>query len=95
MQRSLSYGAVALGGMLLIVLAGDVADEIDAQRLAAIINHQGPPIPARVLAKSSKSTGYRVLAGPFGDVSAANDAVKRLKMDLDIDATVIEPVRKI
>ncbi|HKZ16864.1 MAG TPA: L,D-transpeptidase family protein, partial [Geobacteraceae bacterium] len=30
------------------VLAADVRDEIDAQRIAAIINHQGPQIPARV-----------------------------------------------
>jgi len=75
------------------VLAADVRDEIDALRMAAIINHQGPPIPARVLSK--KSTGYRVIAGPFGDVGAARDAVKRLKIDLDIDGIVIEPVRKI
>ena len=77
------------------VLAGDVRDEIDAQRMAAIINHQGPPIPAQVLSKSPKNTGYRVIAGPFADVNEANNAVKRLKMDLDIDASVIEPVRKI
>jgi L,D-transpeptidase ErfK/SrfK len=77
------------------VVAGDARDEIDAQRMAAIINHQGPPIPARVLSKSSKSTGYRVIAGPFGDVSEAKDAVKRLKIDLDIDGRVIEPARKI
>jgi len=75
------------------VLAADVRDETDALRMAAIINHQGPPIPARVLSK--KSTGYRVIAGPFGDVGAARDAVKRLKIDLDIDGIVIEPVRKI
>jgi L,D-transpeptidase ErfK/SrfK len=48
-----------------------------------------------VLAKSAKSTGYRVIAGPFADVSAAKAAVKRLKMDLDIDAAVIDPVRQI
>jgi L,D-transpeptidase ErfK/SrfK len=77
------------------VLAGDERHEIDARRMAAIINHLGPPIPARVLAKSAKSTGYRVVAGPFGDVGAANAAAKRLKIDLDIDATVIEPVKKI
>src|SRR5512135_2500899 len=34
------------------VLAADVPDEIDALRLAAIINHQGPQIPARVLSKN-------------------------------------------
>ncbi|MDD2308678.1 MAG: L,D-transpeptidase family protein, partial [Desulfuromonadaceae bacterium] len=31
------------------VLAADVSDEIEALRIATIINHQGPPIPARVL----------------------------------------------
>jgi len=72
------------------VLAADLHDEIDARRLAAIINHQGPPIPARVI---SKSTGYRVIAGPFTEVSQANDAVKRLKYDLDLDGIVIEPVK--
>jgi L,D-transpeptidase ErfK/SrfK len=73
------------------VLAADVRDKIDALRIAAIINHQGPPIPARVL---SRDNGYRVIAGPFNDISEAKDAAKRLKIDLDIDAIVIEPVRK-
>jgi L,D-transpeptidase ErfK/SrfK len=73
------------------VLAADVRDEIDAQRIAAIINHQGPQIPASVL---SKSNGYRVVAGPFNDVSEAKDAAKRLKIDLDIDGILIEPVKK-
>ncbi|HEY5973339.1 MAG TPA: L,D-transpeptidase family protein [Geobacteraceae bacterium] len=77
------------------VLAGDVRDETDAQRLAAIINHQGPPIPARVLDKSAKSTGYRVIAGPFSGASEASDAVKRLKIDLGIDGLVVEPANKI
>lgn len=73
------------------VLAGDSSDEVEARRIAAIINHQGPPIPARVI---SRSNGYRVIAGPFTDIGEARDAVKRLKMDLDIDAIVIDPVRR-
>jgi L,D-transpeptidase ErfK/SrfK len=73
------------------VLAADVRDEIDAQRIAAIINHQGPPIPARVI---SRSNGYRVIAGPFNDIREAKDAAKRLKIDLEIDGIVIEPVKK-
>jgi L,D-transpeptidase ErfK/SrfK len=73
------------------VLAAEVRDEIDALRLAAIINHQGPPIPARVL---SKNDGYRVIAGPFNDISEAKDAMKRLKIDLEIDGILIEPVNK-
>ncbi len=77
------------------VLAGEVTDEREAQRLAAIINHQGPSIPARVLAKQSNNPGYRVLAGPFGDAGKAHGVVKRLKVDLGIDGIVIEPVGKI
>jgi L,D-transpeptidase ErfK/SrfK len=73
------------------VLAADMRNEIDARRIAAIINHQGPHIPARVL---SRDNGYRVIAGPFSDVREAKDAAKRLKIDLDIDGIVIEPVRK-
>jgi L,D-transpeptidase ErfK/SrfK len=73
------------------VLAADVRDKIDALRLAAIINHQGPQIPARVL---SKSDSHRVIAGPFNDISEARDAAKRLKIDLEIDGILIEPVKK-
>src|SRR6185369_7142789 len=73
------------------VLAANERDEIAALRLAAIINHQGPPIPARVLAKSD---GHRVIAGPFNDINAAKDAVKRLKIDLEIDGILIEPDKK-
>jgi L,D-transpeptidase ErfK/SrfK len=73
------------------VLAADVRDEIDAVRLAAIINHQGPQIPARVL---SKNDSYRVIAGPFNDVREAKDAIKRLKIDLEIGGILIEPVKK-
>jgi L,D-transpeptidase ErfK/SrfK len=73
------------------VLAADVRDEIDALRIAAIINHQGPQIPARVV---SKSDSYRVIAGPFNYISQAKDAAKRLKIDLEIDGILIEPVKK-
>ena len=73
------------------VLAADVRDEIDALRIAAMINHQGPQIPARVL---SKSDSYRVIAGPFNDINEAKDAAKRLKIDLEIDGILIEPPKK-
>ncbi|HTR44755.1 MAG TPA: SPOR domain-containing protein, partial [Thermodesulfovibrionales bacterium] len=74
------------------VVAADVPDEIDAVRLAAIINHQGPQIPARVL---SGDAGFRVVAGPFNDIRAAKDAIKRLKYDLEIDGRLVEPVKAI
>lgn len=73
------------------VLAAELEDKTDAMRLAAIINHQGPQIPARVI---SKSGSYRVIAGPFEYMSKAKNALKRLKIDLEIDGKLIEPVRK-
>jgi L,D-transpeptidase ErfK/SrfK len=73
------------------VLAADSRDELDAMRIAAIINHQGPPIPARVI---SRQDGYRVIAGPFANIGEAKAAVKRLKIDLEIDGVLIEPVNK-
>ena len=70
------------------VLAANVRDRVDALRLAAIINHQGPQIPARVLSKGGR---HRVLAGPFNNMSEAKDAAKRLKIDLEIDGILVEP----
>ena len=73
------------------VVAADLRDETDAVRLAAIINHQGPPIPARVV---SKDLSHRVVTGPFNDIKEARDAVKRLKIDLELDGTLVEPIKK-
>jgi L,D-transpeptidase ErfK/SrfK len=69
-------------------LAADLRNETDAVRLAAIINHQGPPIPARVISKGDR---YRVIAGPFKDYSEAKEASKRLKIDLEVECILIEP----
>ena len=69
------------------VLAASLRDKTDAQRLAAIINHQGPPIPARVLSEGGR---HRVLAGPFDNEREAKDAAKRLKIDLELDAVLFE-----
>ena len=73
------------------VLAATLRDKIDALRLAAIINHQGPPIPARVVSSKNR---YRVLAGPFKNRSEAKGAVKRLKIDLEIETILVEPVKE-
>jgi L,D-transpeptidase ErfK/SrfK len=73
------------------VLAADVRDENDAIRLAAIINHQGPQIPARVI---SRDLSHRVVAGPFKDIKEAKIAMKRLKIDLEIEGSLIEPIKK-
>ncbi len=69
------------------VLAAILHDKVDALRLAAIINHQGPQIPARVLSKDDR---HRVLTGPFKNISDAKEAAKRLKIDLEIDGILVE-----
>jgi L,D-transpeptidase ErfK/SrfK len=73
------------------VLAADLRDLKDAVRLAAIINHQGPQIPARVI---SKDVSHRVVAGPFNDIKEAKNAIKRLKIDLEIEGSLIQPTQK-
>jgi len=73
------------------VLAATLRDKVDALRLAAIINHQGPQIPARVL---SKGNSHRVLAGPFNNMSEAKDVAKRLKIDLEINGILVEPIKE-
>jgi L,D-transpeptidase ErfK/SrfK len=73
------------------VLAATLRDRVDALRLAAIINHQGPPIPARVV---SSMDHHRVLAGPFNDSREAKNAAKRLKIDLEIDGILVEPIKE-
>ncbi|NTV50264.1 MAG: L,D-transpeptidase family protein [Geobacteraceae bacterium] len=73
------------------VLAAAVRDEVDALRLTAIVNHQGPHIPARVIAENGN---YSVVAGPFSDIREARDAIKRLKIDLELDGKLIEPIKR-
>jgi L,D-transpeptidase ErfK/SrfK len=73
------------------VLAATLREKVDALRLAALISHQGPPIPARVLSTSDR---HRVLAGPFNNRSEAKEAAKRLKIDLEIDGMLVEPIKE-
>lgn len=72
------------------VLAATMRDTVEACRLAAILNHQGPQIPARVLSKSGR---HRVLAGPFHNEGEAKNASKRLRIDLEIDGILVAPVQ--
>lgn len=72
------------------ILAASMPEKIDAMRMAALINHQGPPIPARV---ATTLESHRVIAGPFNNAGETREALKRLKMDLEINGRVIEPVK--
>ena len=74
------------------VLAATMRDPVEARRLAAILNHQGPQIPARVVSTSGR---HRVLAGPFTNKGEAESASKRFKIDLEIDGLLIAPVQQV
>lgn len=70
------------------ILAASFPSETDAQKLAAMLNHQGPPIPARKIAKDGS---YQVLAGPFKNKKEVKTAAKRIKQNFDMDVTTLEP----
>ncbi len=67
------------------ILVADFNSEVTAQQLAAMLNHQGPPIPAR---KVEKNGSYQVIAGPFKDQKEAELVAYRIKMDFEFDAKV-------
>jgi L,D-transpeptidase ErfK/SrfK len=72
------------------VRADETVGEVNARRLAAVLNHQGPQIPARVVQKGNR---YQVLAGPYTNKKAAEEAARRLKSDLEIDGVIIGPAQ--
>jgi L,D-transpeptidase ErfK/SrfK len=65
------------------LLVADFDNAEIAQQLAAMLNHQGPPIPTR---KVEKNGTYQVIAGPFKNQKEAELVVHRIKMDFEIDA---------
>jgi L,D-transpeptidase ErfK/SrfK len=79
--------AADAGGWL--VKAATTHEESSARRVAAVLNHQGPPIPARAV---KAGDGFEVLAGPFKDDKTAKTVAKRLKIDLELDAEVRPPI---
>ncbi|MDO9267959.1 MAG: L,D-transpeptidase family protein [Methylobacter sp.] len=70
------------------ILVASFNDETKAQQLATMLNHQGPIIPAR---KVSKDDAYQVIAGPFKSKKEMNAAVKRIKMDFEINSEPLKP----
>ena len=60
-----------------------------ARRLSAVLNHQGPPIPARWL--NSRDSFYRVVAGPFPEEQIARDTAQRIKREFELDPLILPP----
>jgi len=78
----------ALSGSDWAILVADFDDPAMAQQLAAMLNHQGPPIPAR---KVEKNGSYQVIAGPFKNKRVAKWAAHRIKKDFDIGTQLLQP----
>jgi L,D-transpeptidase ErfK/SrfK len=74
------------------ILAASFPSETDAQKLTAMLNHQGPPIPARKIAKDG---AYHVIAGPFKNKKEVKTVAKRIKQNFDMDVTLLEPSKTV
>ncbi|MEQ1530280.1 MAG: L,D-transpeptidase family protein [Methylococcales bacterium] len=71
------------------ILVATFNDALQAQELVAMLNHQGPIIPAR---KVQKENNYQVIAGPFKNKQEVIAAAKRLRMDFEMKVKAIKPV---
>ncbi|PKM12830.1 MAG: hypothetical protein CVV13_03740 [Gammaproteobacteria bacterium HGW-Gammaproteobacteria-3] len=63
-------------------------DEKQALRLSAMLNHQGPPIPAHTL---DLDDTFTVVAGPFKGEDEAKSAARRIRLDFSLTPRLIEP----
>ena len=70
------------------LLVASFKNELEAQQLSAMLNHQGPIIPAR---KVQKANHYYVIAGPFKNKEEMQAAAKRLKVDFELKAKPLKP----
>ncbi len=70
------------------VLVASFDNEMEAQKLATMLNHQGPIIPAR---KIQKDNTYQVIAGPFKNKKEVKAVSKRIRMDFEIKVEPLEP----
>ncbi len=70
------------------MLVATFNNENDAQKLAAMLNHQGPPIPAH---KVEINNTYQVVAGPFKNKKQAKEAAGRIRFDFEIDTKLLQP----
>lgn len=70
------------------ILTPSFSSETEAQKLAAMLNHQGPQIPAR---KIEKDGLYQVVAGPFKNKKETQSVAKRIKSNFDMEVTPVKP----
>lgn len=71
------------------ILMPEIADEVEAEKLAAMLNHLGPQIPAR---KIEKDGAYQVVAGPFKNKKETREVAKKIKSSFDLQVETIKPI---
>jgi L,D-transpeptidase ErfK/SrfK len=70
------------------VTAATLNDNKTARKLTALLNHQGPTIPATTIEQGDK---FHVIAGPFANSKQANTALKRIRMEFELDGKLNPP----
>ncbi len=70
------------------IVTESFSSETEARKLASMLNHQGPQIPARKIEKDGE---YRVVAGPFKTRKETRLAAKRIKSSFDMEVTPVKP----
>lgn len=65
------------------------SNPVTAQRTAAVLNHLGPQIPARVTRGGDED--YQVLAGPYPNEQGAQKAAQRMLVDLELKSKLLSP----
>lgn len=70
------------------IRVADFKDETKAQQLVTMLNHQGPIIPAR---KVAKDHAFQVIAGPFKNKTEVLAVAKRIRMDFELKAEPLKP----
>jgi L,D-transpeptidase ErfK/SrfK len=74
------------------VKALETDSELNARRAAAVLNHLGPQIPARVVLLDNGN--FLVRAGPFEDAKSAQKAARQMRADLDFQSEVLPPAEQ-
>jgi L,D-transpeptidase ErfK/SrfK len=70
------------------VTAASLTDERTARKLAALLNHQGPQIPAAAIQQGDL---FHVIAGPFTSNKEAKTAQKRIAVEFELNGKINPP----
>lgn len=70
------------------VTAATLRDSRVAGKLTALLNHQGPTIPTRIL---QEGNSFQVVSGPFATIKEAKNALKRIQLEFELKGKINPP----